>query len=155
MFFSLNNILNAINVIIDDNNDTIKVINIIINNNNIIILLMTFLKMLTILLMTFLKTLTSLLRTLLILLMILFIIEQFWHKPDSLLVILCFFSENLWKQECIPVGCILPTSWLYPVVSRGVCIRGRRSAQPPHGCRPPLDEADADPLDADPLDTDP
>ena len=99
MFFSLNNILNAINVFINDNNDTIKVINIIINDNydinDIIILLMTFLKMLTILLMTFLKTLTSLLRTLLILLMILFIIEHFWHKPDSLLVILCFFSENL------------------------------------------------------------
>ena len=44
------------------------------------------------------------------------------------------------KQECIPVGCILPAHWLYSIVSRRVCS----TPPPPHlldtdppGCRAP------------------
>ena len=48
----------------------------------------------------------------------------------------------------MPVGCLPPTCWSYPIVSNG----GRGSAQPP-GCRPPRMQ---NPLDVDPpLDEDP
>ena len=78
------------------------------------------------------------------------------------------FLKILSKKECIPVGCIPPAWWPYPVVSHvsqgdlhpggsassGVCIQGRASASrgvclqkgglPPGG-------GWADPPDADPL----
>ena len=48
-------------------------------------------------------------------------------------------------QECIPVGCVSPARWPYPVVSRGSAqplwmqtLRSRSTQmQTPHGCRPP------------------
>ena len=65
-------------------------------------------------------------------------------------------------QECIPVGCVPPACWLYPIVSH--VSRGGGSAPHPDAdplwMQPPLDAnhqrqtplpTDATPLDADPL----
>ena len=65
-------------------------------------------------------------------------------------------SITFTKLECIPVGCVPPACWLYPIVSEGVSAPdadppGRRSHP---GCRPcPLDALPPEcwsPPDADP-----
>ena len=49
------------------------------------------------------------------------------------------FGKNYAKHECVPVGCVLPACWPYPIVSH--VSRGRGLPNPPeadpHGCRPP------------------
>ena len=68
------------------------------------------------------------------------------------------WSKILSKKECIPLGCIPPAWWPYPVVSHasqgdlhpgeGICIQG---GLPPEGGLPPGGFGQTPPPDADPL----
>ena len=63
-------------------------------------------------------------------------IVQFRHsKKTSRRCFTCWLVDL--KQECIPVGCVPPACWPYPIVSHGGWIRGglhRGVSSPPWSC---------------------
>ena len=69
---------------------------------------------------------------------LLMIVSRSTGFETSIVVLNCILVKSHDKKECIPVGCIPPARWPYPVVSH---VSWRGSALPPRcrppGCRPP------------------